>query len=215
MDKIQAWHFVSADRKLRNGRPLVIGKRLTHTGAIKLCESGYHASLRAIDALVYAPGPVICRVEIENFVQDKDKLAARYRTALWAYDATDVLRVFTRSCALDVIDKWACPEIMRQWLLTGDESLRSAAESAALSAALSTARYTALSTARYAARSAARYAALSAAWYAADSAALSAAWYAARAADSAARYAADNAALSAACTVQNTRLEEMLLAGRP
>ena len=42
-----------------------------------------------------------------------------------------------RWCALQVIDDWDCPEIVREWVETGNEEIRSAAWSAALSAALS------------------------------------------------------------------------------
>ena len=89
MNKIQAWHFLKADRTLLDGRPFVVGERLVHAGPLALCKQGYHASIRAIDALQYAPGPILSRVEVEDFVQGNDKLVARYRTALWAYDATD------------------------------------------------------------------------------------------------------------------------------
>ena len=48
---IIGWHF-AADR-LRDGRPLPRkGDTLKHDGAVVLCQSGLHASVRAIDALL-------------------------------------------------------------------------------------------------------------------------------------------------------------------
>ncbi|PHS02823.1 MAG: hypothetical protein COA78_20495 [Blastopirellula sp.] len=73
-------------------------------------------------------------------------------------------------CALDVLHLWDAPDVVVEYLNTGDESIREAAYSAAYSAACS------------ATNSAARSAACSAANYAAYSAAYSAAYYAARSA---------------------------------
>ena len=52
-----------------------------------------------------------------------------------------------RWCALQVIDDWDCPEIVREWVETGNEEIREAASSAAWSAALSAACSAALSAA--------------------------------------------------------------------
>jgi hypothetical protein len=109
-------------------------------------------------------------------------------------DATETLRVFARACALDVLDKWDAPAVVREYLETGNEDLRVAAEAAARSAAESAAD---------SARSA-----WPAAWSAARSAE-SAAWSAAWSAELAA-WSAESAE-AAARSKQNTRLEAMLL----
>ena len=138
---IEAWHFVCDDRKLRDGTPLEIGKRLVHDGPLVLCQSGYHASEKILDALQYAPGSVACRVQCDgDILRDTDKLVCRERTAIWALDATAVLRAFTRRCALDVIHLWDAPQVVRDYLTTGDESLRAAARAAAWAAARDAAR---------------------------------------------------------------------------
>jgi hypothetical protein len=55
--KRAAWHFV-ADT-LRDGRPVPKdGVWLEHTGYVRMCETGLHASLQPFDALQFAPGPV-------------------------------------------------------------------------------------------------------------------------------------------------------------
>ena len=46
-----------------------------------------------------------------------------------------ILRNFARWCALDVAHLWDMPKDVRQYLETGDESVRSAAETAAWTAA--------------------------------------------------------------------------------
>lgn len=173
---VLAWHFV--DRTLRDGRPVPAdGEVLRHEGDVRMCRSGLHASRRIIDALKYAPGSTICRVEMRGVVdEDDDKLVARERVILWRVDGDAVLREFARTCALEVLHVWATddtPDIdtVVEWLLTGDEKLRSAAYSAAYWAAYSAANWAAYS----ASRSAARSAAYEAAYSAANSAAYSAA----------------------------------------
>ena len=163
-----AYHFVGAT--LRDGRPVPAdGEWLAHEGPIILCESGLHASLTPWRALGYAPGAVLCRVEVDgDVVQDLDKIVGRRRRILARVDLTDVLWAFARAEALRVIHLWDAPDVVRQYLETGDETLRDAAWDAAGDAA------------RGAARDAARGAARGAAWAAAWAAARATAWDAAR-----------------------------------
>ncbi len=138
-----AWHFTAEN--LCDGRPLPAdGETLRHDGPLIMCESGLHASERLLDALQYAPGPIVWRVECAvDIKRDTDKLICRERTALWHLDATDLLREFTRKCALDVAHLWEMPSIVRQYLETGDETIRAAAEAVAWAAAEVTAGVTA------------------------------------------------------------------------
>jgi len=193
--KIRAWHFTD-DMFLRDGQPLVVGQTYTHAGRVKLCDSGLHASKRPIDALQYAPGNVVSRVECGGeMLNGGDKLVCTERTVLWAYDAEEVLRHFARLCALDVIHLWDAPAHVAQYLRTGDEDMRAAARDAG----------------------AAAWAAGAAAWDAAGGAAWAAAWDAAGggvgAAAAAARAA--GAARGAARAAPNERLVRMLREGRP
>lgn len=166
---ILAWHFVGT--RLRDGRPVPKdGEVLVHHDRLVLCQSGLHASVDPFDALQYARGSVLCRVEMGGTIlRGDDKLVASERTIVCRRDMTDVLYYFARMQALSVVDRWDAPDVVLDYLMTGDK--REAAWSAAYSAARSAAR--------------------SAAWSAARSAAESAAW-------SAARYAADSAAWSVA-----------------
>jgi hypothetical protein len=181
MDSILAWHFVG--KTLRDGSPIPRnGRWLKFTGPIEICKSGLHASRQPFDALSYAPGPVLCLVECAGIVTEQDdKLVCSDRKIIERWDATEMLRYFARMQALSVTDNWDPPDVVCDWLMTGDE----AAESAARSAAARSAAESAARSAESAARSAA-------AWSAAESAARSAAAWsaaesAARSAESAAR----------------------------
>lgn len=207
---ILAWHFVRgpAPGVLRDGRPVVVRETVCHDGALVLCESGLHASVRLIDALGYSPGSVICRVRVGGeIVKDHNKLVASERTVLWSFDAEAVLRAFAHRCALDVVHLWPAPEIVVRYLRTGDESIRDGAGDAARSAARSVAGDAAGAAAWDAAwatvRAAAGAAAGAAAWAAAGDAAWAAAWAAAR-----------DAAGDAARTAQERRLTRMIAAAR-
>lgn len=134
-----AWHFLGADwRTVEGGLLVEAGKPLIHMGDLLPCRSGLHASIRAIDALSYARGPVVTLVECEGEFVDhgQDKFVCRKRTALWGYDCTEELWTFARLCALDVLHLWPdAPAVVREFLKTGNEDLRPAASAAAWAAA--------------------------------------------------------------------------------
>jgi len=188
-----AWHFTGD--KLRDGSPLPeVGKWEHFSGKLELCKSGLHWSRDPFDALQHAPSTNLRRVEIKGlFLEDSDKGCSHYRRTVYQFDATELLRYFARMQALSVIHLYPNDkdDVVFDYLITGDESIREGARSAAESAA----RYAARSAAQSAAWSAARSAAESAAQSAARSAAESAAW---AAAGSAARSAAGSPAWSAA-----------------
>lgn len=199
---ILAWWF-AADDRLPNGdgRKVVIGQSHHVEPPIIPCKRGLHASASVLDALQYAPGGILYRVELSGIiVKDDDKFAASDRKYLARIDAEPVLRLFARQCALDVLHLWEAPEIVQRYLKTGDETIRAAARDAAQNAAWDAA-WTA---ARGAARAAAQDAAWDAAWAAAWAAARAAAW-------AAARGAAWDAARDAAWEKQRTRLEALAL----
>ena len=136
-----AYHFTEG-HTLRDGSPLKSpGETHVFDGPVKICESGLHASRTAWQALPYAPGSTLSRVYCEDIVEERpnDKLVCRRRTVVATIDAEPFLRLFARRQALSVIDNWDAPSVVRQYLKTGDESLREAAESAAESSARSAA----------------------------------------------------------------------------
>jgi len=200
---MRAYWFGPADMKLRHddGRTYALG--VTHKIGCPIvpCKHGLHGSRRVIDALSYARGPIACLVELGGVVipHENDKHAASERTYIKVADATEVLRRFMRLCALDEVHLWDAPDVVIQYLKTGDESLRAAAWDAAWAAAWDDARDDARAAARDAAQAVARDAEWAAAQAVAQAAALAAAHDAAQA-----------AALAAARAKQNRRLTQML-----
>jgi hypothetical protein len=195
---MEAWRFLAADGITRYAPRM-------------------RTSVRAIDALFYAPGPIVCRVRMSGEIEcDHDKVVVT-----WMYDATRVLYEFACCVAeaallmADVKDPrcWQAIETRRAWLRgeVGNADMvaaREAARDAAWDAASNSA------TIADAAREAARDAARDAAW-AASNAAWVAAWAAAWAAARAAAWAAArDATWAAAWGEQNQVLETMLYEGR-
>ena len=188
MNETIYYHFTGA--KLRDGKPIPpIGEWLVFDGHPIPCRGGLHASPDAFSALQYAPGEICHQVhlggEIVSHGTPVDKYAAQKRCIIASIDATDIMRLYTRRVALDVIHLWDAPPIMREFLETGDESKRWAARDAARAA------WDVRDTAQRAAHDAA-WAGWDAAWDAARDAAR-AARDAARAAGDAARDAGDAA----------------------
>jgi hypothetical protein len=182
MSKIQAFHFVG--EKLRDGSPIPgNGEALKFTGKLEMCATGLHASREPFDALQYAPGETLCLVECGGqIIEGDDKLVCSERTIIARMDATEMLRYFARMQALSVIHLYpnGTDDVVFDYLMTGDESLRAAAWAAAWDAARAAARDAAWAAARAAARDAAWDAARAAAWDAARAAAGDAARAAAR-----------------------------------
>ena len=131
MKTIKGWHFVG--KTLRDGSPIPRnGKWLKHNGTLRMCESGLHASLTPWDAFQYAPGNTICYVECRgDIVTDTDKFVCRERKIIARMDATELLRYFARMQALSVVHLWDAPDVVLDYLMTGDEFLREAAWEAA------------------------------------------------------------------------------------
>jgi hypothetical protein len=157
-----AYHFVN--KTLRDGRTVPKdGEVLQHRGPLKPCNSGLHASIRPWDALRYAPGPILCQVKCGGkLVHDTDKLVCTRRTIIRRMDATELLRYFARMQAVSMLHRWQeCPpDVVLDYLMTGDESLRDAAWAVAQAVAWDTAQ--------------------AASWDAARDAAWAAVWVAAR-----------------------------------
>ena len=182
-ETIKAWHFVG--NTLRDGRPVPKdGAWLRHAGQIRICASGLHASRQPWDALRYAPGSTLCYVECRGDVHEHgDKLVCRERRIIMRADVSETLRYFARMRALSVVHLWTSelPDFALDYLMTGDESLRGAAQDASWV----TSRNTASDAASSAAWAASVEVASVLAWAAASAAASSAASSAARAAASA------------------------------
>lgn len=213
-----AYHFVGST--LRDGRPVPPdGEWLVHDGPVKLCVSGLHASRRPWDALQFAPGATLCLVDLDEIVEEAgNKLVARRRRIVRRVDLTADLRAFALQCARDVLHLWDAPDVVRRYLESGDETLRTAAWAAARNASLADemayARTAAWCAARNAVKAAALAAAWDAAWIAADYAAQATAWademaHTSAAASAAAKKAAWAAAWDAARAAQGEQFDTL------
>ena len=134
------YHFTNDT--LRNGEPIPkVGEWLEFLGELVPCPSefdlargagGLHASEHPFDALSFASGNRLHRVELgDQIVQHGspvDKVVSNRRKIVASIDAEDVLRRFDLRVALDWKD---APAIVRDYLETGDESKRDAAWAAA------------------------------------------------------------------------------------
>jgi hypothetical protein len=151
--------------KLRGGEEAVVGKTYKVKPPLGFCERGLHFSYRAIDAMSYANSNIITLVRPSGkMIVKGDKGCATGRTIVAGpVDVEAQLSEFSRWCALQVIHLWDCPPIVKQYLETGDETIRAAARDAAWDAARDAARDAAWDAARDAARAAARDAAWAAA----------------------------------------------------
>ena len=188
-----AWHFLPADGHLQFGArsKVKVGQTLRRDPAkLSLCNYGLHASVRPLDALKYAPGPVVCRVRLGGtIIEDDDKCVASRRTVLWMADAERDLRLFACWCVRNT----PLHDGRTAWDLLTDKRSQTAVEVAE----------------RYA-DGLATQDELDAAWAAARDAGV-----AAGAAARDARVAAWDAARDAAWDAQNAQLEKMLLELEP
>ena len=199
---MKAWYFAHESNKLQygDGRKIKIGETHTIDCIPQCCKKGLHGSIKILDALSFAKGSIIYRVDIKDKIdKQNDKICGQSRTYLYGgINIEKELHVFSRWCALQVIYLWNAPQVVIEYLKTGNESLRTAAWDATRAAASDTAWD--------AARAAAWDAALDAA-----SVARAVAWNAARAAAwNAARAAAWNAAWAVARDSQNKKLTQLI-----
>jgi hypothetical protein len=184
------YHFVG--KTLRDGLPIPAdGEWLSVKGKLKMCSFGLHASAHVADAVCYAPGTTLCLVELDGeILEQDDKVCARKRKIIARFDATDLLRADARTSALSVIHLWKAPVIVKQYLETGDETIRAEAQKAAADADAAAAAAAAADAAAaanvgaYAASYAASYASYAASYAVYTAAAAAANAYAAAAARS-------------------------------
>ena len=108
---VLAWHWLHDNGTMHcahmfgsareHEAPVRVGWTYWVGGEIKLCEWGLHASLDVCDAIRYAPGLVLCRVEMGGKIKyDHDKLVAETRTVLWMADMRDPLETWLKGTRL-------------------------------------------------------------------------------------------------------------------
>jgi len=179
-----------------------------HEGEVRCCSGGFHASIRAIDALRYVSGSVIAKVEVKGKSHiEKDKEAWESMRIIearhWKKEDSVKLAIFCAEKVLPIYEKrYPKDDRVRKAIEAAKIYLADASEMNRFAAADAAARAADAAYAAYAANAAyAAYAAANAAANAANAAyaaanAANAAYAAARAADAA--YAAADAAARAA-----------------
>ena len=101
--KVLAWHWTDG-MKLRDGQILKVGKTYRYEGTLEMCERGYHASRDIRDALSYAPGFTVSRVECSGDMEERDdKLVCRNRKVLWTVDAKKIVLSWSIRVATDAV----------------------------------------------------------------------------------------------------------------
>ena len=151
----QYYYFANKNHRLGYGDNRLIKKGVTHTvePSLDQCDHALHAYRRAIDALRYAHGPVICIVELGGEILHGDTRSfATERTYLEVIDGEALISEFCHRCDLDTLELWerlfGGPGSIRSHLGTGSWGMREwtwqqawnaprAAAGAALSAASS------------------------------------------------------------------------------
>jgi len=94
------------------------------------CIHGLHAGEDPFQALLFANnGNMVDIVELDGQIKEhgiglNHKYVASHRTHIKRIDALPIIREFTRWCALRVIHLWECPEVVKQYLETGDPTLQ-------------------------------------------------------------------------------------------
>jgi hypothetical protein len=132
---MKAWFFATKSRTLANsdGRPIVIGETHEVSLPIKCCKHGLHGCVDILDALSYAPGSIVYRVDLSGKMdKTDDKIAAQKRTYLaGGIDVSKLLIDFACQCALDVAHLWDMPAVVREYLQTQNPALADRAASTA------------------------------------------------------------------------------------
>ena len=172
-ETILAWHFRRLDGTTEHLQtPETVGQTYRFDRTIIPSVQGLHGSVRAIDALKYASGSLVCRTLHGGTIvpHDGDKIASSARKLLVQTDATNLLHEFACWCAERALQQereagrepdarsWAAIEAKRQWLrgdITDSELVAAAAAAAAAAGAEWSAAAAAARWARWAAATAA------------------------------------------------------------
>ena len=101
-------------------------------GEIIPCINGLHASCHPLDALLYASSysTTVDIVEMGGFIVHDpigwmEKVVASHRTHVKRVALDHVgIREFTRWCALQVVDDFDFPSVVKEYLKTNDSNLR-------------------------------------------------------------------------------------------
>lgn len=105
-ERIMAWYFLREDFRLKKGEwPRAVRPGVTYVHG---CGGDVQAKRRVIDALQFAPGPIVCGVQCWGHmaqsngyyvIPGEEDVVCKKHMVLWRIDATRVLREFSIWCA--------------------------------------------------------------------------------------------------------------------
>jgi len=125
---MKAWYFAHESKKLQygDGRGIKIGETHTVDCVPQCCKEGLHGSVKLRDALSFAKGYIIYRVDINGKIDKQDdKICGQSRTYLYGgVNVENELREFARWCVLEMMIKCGAPEVIVNYFKTGEESIR-------------------------------------------------------------------------------------------
>lgn len=128
-NRVFAWHFLADNLKLSGGKwrnPIVRPKvTYVHKGPLEPRIKGLHASMMLLDALAYANGPIVTRVECSDRLEEHTVWENRYpltkmyvcgrRKVLWLQNMSSVLHEFALWCA-ERVSTHPIIQAKRDWL---------------------------------------------------------------------------------------------------
>ena len=104
-DVTLGWHFLQRNKKLgyADGRPVHKKRwfKAKNCRTTRLCSCGMHASENILDALKWAPGPVLCQVKVHGNIKvasNNDKFVGMERLVIDWINAEDVIQEFSVWC---------------------------------------------------------------------------------------------------------------------
>ena len=106
------------DRKLREQ-----GEKIDHEGFVRISCSDLIVFNDPNKALSTESGFCLHEVMIEEKTNDNNEVIGYQETVLRSVDMMDSILSYMRRCALDVIDLWDAPDIIRKYLETDNEEL--------------------------------------------------------------------------------------------
>lgn len=121
--QVEAWYFQED-----NSQTGVIQASQFVGEQIEFCLNGLYSSTNLLEALEYAPGPILYRVRLHGTVVGSDR--HKYRTCLFGGDVSDVLIRFARKQALihrDLLDQLFSDvghKSIMAWLVDGKSEFR-------------------------------------------------------------------------------------------
>lgn len=102
-----------------------LGEWQEYHGSSSLKFFGLSAHTNHYTALKYAKGHLLHKVELAGEIyKESNSIFAERRRFVATIDVTELMYEFARGCAWGVIDQWGAPEVVLEYLESGEEFWR-------------------------------------------------------------------------------------------